>query len=97
MTYQNDHANRQTAHWLRPLHVLMSKSVSALLFYGARAEDWLGQRLRKPSCFYTARADLAKQRRQLAEMPQWQLRDIGVDPVAAKVEAGKSSWGAEPP
>jgi hypothetical protein len=40
---------------------------------------------------------LAKQRRQLAEMPQWQLRDIGIDPIAAKAEAEKSSWGAEPP
>ena len=97
MTYQNDHANCQTAHGLRPLRVLVSKSASALLFYGARAGDWLGQRLRKPLCFYTARADLAKQRRQLTEMPQWQLRDFGVDPFAAKVEAGKSSWGAEPP
>ena len=47
--------------------------------------------------FYAARADLAKQRRQLAEMPQWQLRDIGIDPIAAKAEAEKSSWGAEPP
>jgi len=33
----------------------------------------------------------------LAEMPQWQLRDIGIDPIAAKAEAEKSSWGAEPP
>jgi hypothetical protein len=48
-------------------------------------------------CFYAARADLAKQRRQLAEMPQWQLRDIGIDPVAAKAEAEKSPWGAESP
>jgi hypothetical protein len=28
-------------------------------------------------------------------MPQWQLRDIGIDPIAAKAEAEKSSWGAE--
>jgi len=49
------------------------------------------------TCFYAARADLAKQRRQLAEMPQWQLRDIGVDPIAAKTAAKKSSWVAEPP
>ena len=97
MTYQNDHANRQTAHGLRPLRVLVSKSASALLFYAARAGGWLGQRLCKSLCFYAARADLAKQRRQLAEMPQWQLRDIGIDPIAAKAEAEKSSWGAEPP
>ena len=48
-------------------------------------------------CVFAARADLAKQRRQLAEMPQWQFSDIGIDPVAAKAEAEKSSWGAEPP
>ena len=70
---------------------------SALLLYAARAGGWLGQRLCKSLCFYAARADLAKQRRQLAEMPQWQLRDIGIDPIAAKAEAEKSSWGAEPP
>ena len=98
MTYQNDHANRQTAHGLRPLRVLVSKSALALPRYAARAAGgWLGQRLCKSLCFYAARADLAKQRRQLAEMPQWQLRDIGIDPVAAKAEAEKSSWGAEPP
>jgi uncharacterized protein YjiS (DUF1127 family) len=97
MTYQNDHANRQTAHGLRPLRVLVSKWISALLFYAARAGGWLGQRLCKSLCFYAACADLAKQRRQLAEMPQWQLRDIGIDPIAAKAAAEKSSWGAEPP
>lgn len=97
MTYQNDHANRQTALGLRPLRVLVLKSASALLFYGARAGGWLGQRLCKSLCFCAARADLAKQRRQLAEMPQWQLRDIRIDPIAAKAEAEKSSWGAEPP
>ena len=97
MTYQNDHANRQTAHGLRPLRVLVSKSALALPRYAARAGGWLGQRLCKSLCFYAARADLAKQRRQLAEMPQWQLRDICIDPVAAKAEAEKSSWGAEPP
>ena len=96
MTYQNDHANRQTAHGLRPLRVLVSKSALALPRYAARAWGWLGQRLCKSLCFYAARAVLAKQRRQLAEMPQWQLRDIGIDPVAAKAEAEKSSWGAEP-
>ncbi len=42
--------------------------------------------LRKPLCFYTARADLAKQRRQLAEMPQWQLRVLGLI-LFRKVEA----------
>jgi len=72
MTYQNDHANRQTAHGLRPLRVLVSKSALALPRYAARAGGWLGQRLCKSLCFYAARADLAKQRRQLAEMPQWQ-------------------------
>ena len=87
MTYQNDHANRQTAHGLRPLRVLVSKSALALPRYAARAGGWLGQRLCKSLCFYAARADLAKQRRQLAEMPQWQLRDIGIDLVAAKAEA----------
>ena len=97
MTYQNDHANRQTAHGLRPLRVLVSKSALALPRYAARAGGWLGQRLCKSLCFYAARADLAKQRRQLAEMPQWQLRDIGIDPIAAKAAAEKSSWGAEPP
>jgi len=97
MTYRNDHANRQTAHGLRPLRVLVSKSALALPRYAARAGGWLGQRLCKSLCFYAARADLANQRRQLAEMPQWQLHDIGIDPVAAKAEAEKSSWGAEPP
>jgi hypothetical protein len=62
----------------------VSKWISALLFYAARAGGWLGQRFCKSLCFYAARADLAKQRRQLAEMPQWQLRDIGIDPIAAK-------------
>jgi uncharacterized protein YjiS (DUF1127 family) len=75
----------------------VSKSALALPRYAARAGGWLDQRLCKSLCFYAARADLAKQRRQLAEMPQWQLRDIGIDPVAAKAEAEKSSWGAEPP
>ena len=37
MTYQNDHANRQTAHGLRPLRVLVSKSALALPRYAARA------------------------------------------------------------
>ena len=97
MTYQNDHANRQTVHGLRPLRNLVLNSASSLLFYVAWAGGWLGQRLCKSLCFYAARADLAKQRRQLAEMWQWQLRDIGIDPVAAKAEAEKSSWGAEPP
>ena len=97
MTYQNDHANRQTAHGLRPLRVLVSKWISALLFYAARAGGWLGQPLCKSLCFYAARADLAKQRRQLAEMTQWQLRDIGIDPIAAEAEAERSSWGAESP
>ena len=76
---------------------LVLKSASALLYYAARAGGWFGQRLCKSLCFYVARADLAKQLRQLAEMPQWQLRDFGIDPVAAKAEAKKSSWGAEPP
>jgi uncharacterized protein YjiS (DUF1127 family) len=75
----------------------VSKWISALLFYAAWAGGWLGQRLCKSLCFYAACADLAKQRRQLAEMPQWQLRDIGIDPIAAKAAAEKSSWGAEPP
>ena len=97
MTYQNELANRQTAHRLRPARILVSKWAPALLLYGARAGSWLGHRLCKFLCFYASRADLAKQRRQLAEMPQWQLRDIGVDPIAAKAEAEKSSWGAEPP
>ena len=97
MTYQNDHANRQTAHGLRPLRILVLKSALSLLFYAARAGGWLGQRLCKSLCFYAARADLAKHRRQLAEMPQWQLRDIGIDPIAAKAEAEKSLWGAELP
>ena len=97
MTYQNELANRQTAHRLRPARILVSKWAPALLLYGARAGSWLGHRLCKFLCFYASRADLAKQRRQLAEMPQWQLRDIGIDPVAAKAEAEKSSWGAEPP
>ena len=97
MTYQNELENRQTAHRLRPARILVSKWAPALLLYGARAGSWLGHRLCKFLCFYASRADLAKQRRQLAEMPQWQLRDIGVDPIAAKTEAEKSSWGAEPP
>ena len=97
MTYQNELANRQTAQRLRPARILVSKWAPALLFYGARAGGWLGQRFCQFLCFYAARADLAKQRRQLAEMPQWQLRDIGVDHIAAKAEAEKSSWGAEPP
>ena len=37
MTYQTDHANRQTAYELRPLRFLVSKLVSALLSYGAQA------------------------------------------------------------
>ena len=37
MTYQNDHANRQTAHGLRPLRVLMSKSALALPRYAPLA------------------------------------------------------------
>ena len=90
MTYHNDHANRQTAHGLLPLHILVLRSASSLLFYAAWAGGWFGQRRCKSLCFYAARADLAKQRRQLAEMPQWQLRDIGIDPVAAKAEAEKS-------
>ena len=97
MTYQNELANRQTAHRLRPARILVSKWAPALLLYGARAGRWLGHRLCKFLCFYASRADLAKQRRQLAEMLQWQLRDIGIDPIAAKAEAEKSSWGAEPP
>ena len=97
MTYQNELANRQTAHRLRPARILVSKWAPALLLYGARAGSWLGHRLCKFLCFYASRADLAKQRRQLAEMPQWQLRDIGIDPIAANAEAEKSSWGAEPP
>jgi hypothetical protein len=75
----------------------VSKWISALLFYAVWAGGWLGQRLDKSLCFYAARADLAKQRQQLTEMLQWQLRDIGTDPIAAKAEAEKSSWGAEPP
>ena len=97
MTYHNDHANRQTAHGLRPLHILVLRSASSLLFYAAWAGGWFGQRRCKSLCFYAARADLAKHRRQLAEMPQWQLRDIGIDPIAAKAEAEKSLWGAELP
>ena len=97
MTYQNELANRQTAHRLRPARILVSKWAPALLLYGARAGSWLGHRLCKFLCFYASRADLAKQRRQLAEMPQWQLRDIGIDPIAAKAEAEKSLWGAELP
>ena len=97
MTYQNDHANRQTAHGLRPLRVLVSKSALALPRYAARAGGWLDQLLCKSLCFYAARADLAKQLWQLAGMPQWQLRDIGIDPIAAKAEAEKSLWGAELP
>jgi len=97
VTYQNDHANRQTLHGLRPLRILVLNSASSLLFYVAWAGGWLGQRLCKSLCFYAARADLAEQRQQLAEMPQWQLRDIGIDPIAAKAEAEKSSWGAELP
>ena len=87
MTYQNDHANRQTAHGLRPLRVLVSKWTKALLFHAARAGGWLGQRLCKSLCFYATCADLAKQRRKLAKMPQWQLRDIRVYPFATKAEA----------
>jgi hypothetical protein len=60
VTYQNDHANRQTAHGLRPLRTVVLKSASSLLFYAARAGGWLGQRLCKSLCFYAARADLAK-------------------------------------
>ena len=37
MTYQTDHANRQTAYELRPLSFLLSKLVSALLLYGTQA------------------------------------------------------------
>ena len=60
MTYQNDHANRQTVHGLRPLRILALKSALSLLFNAARAGGWLGQRLCKSLCFYAARADLAK-------------------------------------
>jgi hypothetical protein len=34
-----------------PLRVLVSKWISALLFYAARAGGWLGQRLCKSLCF----------------------------------------------
>ena len=54
MTYQNDHVNRQTAHGLRPLSVLVLESASVLLLCAARAGGWLGQRLCKSLCFYAA-------------------------------------------
>ena len=76
MTYQNELANRQTAHRLRPARILVSKWAPALLLYGARAGSWLGHRLCKFLCFYASRADLAKQRRQLAEMPQWRPQNL---------------------
>ena len=43
MTYQNDHANRQTAHGLRPLRVLVSKSAFgfAVLCGAGRGLAWL--------------------------------------------------------
>jgi hypothetical protein len=37
MTYQNEHVNRQTAHGLRPLSVLVLESASVLLLCAARA------------------------------------------------------------
>ena len=42
MTYQNDHANRQTAHGLRPLRVLVSKSAFgfAVLCGAGRGLAW---------------------------------------------------------
>tara|TARA_B100001093_G_C26071528_1_gene694715 strand:+ start:243 stop:488 length:246 start_codon:yes stop_codon:yes gene_type:complete len=56
-------------------------------FMARRQWGWLGQRLCKSLCFYAACADLAKQRWKLAEMPQWQLCDIGVYHFATKAEA----------
>jgi len=40
-----------------------------------------------------ARAELRRSRRQLAELDHRLLRDIGIDPVRARLEAAKGFWG----
>jgi uncharacterized protein YjiS (DUF1127 family) len=39
------------------------------------------------------RAELARSRRQLAELDDRLLRDIGLDRATAQLEASKGSWG----
>jgi len=64
------------------------KSALLLAAIGTKARRLCGACLRA----YSMRIELARQRRHLAHMPEWQRRDIGIDRVAAKTEASRGSW-----
>ena len=46
---------------------------------------------------WTARSELARQRRALKHMPDWQLEDLGLCRAAARVEAMRPVWLARLP
>ncbi|XDZ71223.1 DUF1127 domain-containing protein [Alphaproteobacteria bacterium LSUCC0744] len=81
---QLDHSNET----YRTSAIRAVKSALLLAAIGTKARRLCGACLRA----YSMRIELARQRRHLAHMPEWQRRDIGIDRVAAKTEASRGSW-----